>query len=45
MDIVEKTEPIEHQRERGGMKMIFGYDEISEAHILMISNPGMDTGE
>lgn len=42
MDIFDKAEPIESQRDNGGMMITSGYDEISEAHILIMSSPNMD---
>ena len=43
MDIFDKTEPIEPQRERGGTMITSGYDEISEAHVMIVSNPNRDS--
>ena len=43
LEIFDETEPIESQRERGGTMTIFGYDEISEAHLMVVSNPNTDS--
>ena len=43
LGIFDNTEPIESQRERGGTMITSGYDEISEAHLMMMSNPNMDS--
>ena len=37
-EIVDNTEPIESQREGGSTMITSGYDEISEAHLMMMSN-------
>ena len=39
LEIFDNTEPIESQRERGSTMITSGYDEISEAHLMMMSNP------
>ena len=38
LEIFDNTEPIESQRERGSTMITSGYDEISEAHFMMMSN-------
>ena len=43
LEIFDETEPIESQRERGGTMITSGYDEISETHLMMMSNPNMDS--
>ena len=43
LEIFDETEPIESQRKRGGTMITSGYDEISEAHLMMMSNPNMDS--
>ena len=39
LEIFDNAEPIENQRERGSTMITSGYDEISEAHLMMMSNP------
>ena len=39
LEIFDNTESIESQRERGSTMITSGYDEISEAHLMMMSNP------
>lgn len=43
LEIFDNTEPIESQRERGSTMITSGYDEISEAHFMMMSNSNSAT--
>lgn len=42
MDVFNKTELIEQQRENSSTRITSGYDEISEVHLMVISSPNMD---
>ena len=44
LDIFDKSKLIASQRENCSTMISFGYDEISQAHILIIKNPNLDSG-
>ena len=44
LDIFEKDRPVESQKDGNSTMINSGYDEISEAHIMIVKNPGMGTG-
>ena len=44
LDIFDKSTSVDCQREHGGTIITSGYDEISEAHFLIIKNLNLDSG-